>query len=54
MSFDENSDILTMSKYEYMVKYINENEEELKENGMDKTVLLEMLKEYYDKAMEKV
>jgi DNA repair exonuclease SbcCD ATPase subunit len=52
MKFDENSDILNMSKYEYMIKYINENEKELKELGIKLSTLQTMLKEYYEQSQD--
>jgi DNA repair exonuclease SbcCD nuclease subunit len=50
MKFDENSDILNMTKYEYMIQYINENEKEIKEMGMEISTLQTMIKEYYDES----
>lgn len=53
MKFDENADILNMTKYEYILKYIKENKKDLDEQDIKIAILEEMLKEYYDESSDK-
>lgn len=53
MTFDENSDILKMTKYEYMLQYIDHNKDEMKENEIDLNILSTMIKDYYDISIDK-
>lgn len=52
MKFDENADILNMTKFEYMIKYINSVVKELNDMGIDKSTLEDMVKEYYDMSKD--
>ena len=53
MKFDENSDIMNMSKFEYMIKFINDNSKELEGMGLDITTLEDMIKDYHDQSIDK-